>query len=52
MMWFSFLNMSPLLPSDSEAAAEAGRQTQVAIGKAADKASDTIKEFGQKLETK
>ncbi|XP_074504315.1 adipogenesis regulatory factor [Sebastes fasciatus] len=34
------------------AAQEAGRHTQAAIGKAADKATDTIKEFGQKLETK
>lgn len=35
-----------------EATEEAGRQTQAAIGKAADKATDTIKVFGQKLETK
>ena len=35
-----------------EAAQEASRQTQTAIGKAADKATDTIKEFGHKLETK
>ncbi|KAM4621882.1 adipogenesis regulatory factor [Polymixia lowei] len=34
------------------AAQEASRQTQAAIGKVADKATDTIKEFGQKLETK
>uniref|UniRef100_A0AAQ5YI83 Uncharacterized protein n=2 Tax=Amphiprion TaxID=80969 RepID=A0AAQ5YI83_AMPOC len=34
------------------AAQEASRQTQAVIGKAADKATDTIKEFGQKMETK
>ncbi|KAG8004168.1 hypothetical protein GBF38_008394 [Nibea albiflora] len=34
------------------AAQEAGRQTQAAIGQVASKASDTIKEFGQKLEPK
>ncbi|KAM3867065.1 adipogenesis regulatory factor [Diretmus argenteus] len=34
------------------AAQEVSRQTQAAIGKTADKATDTIKEFGQKLETK
>uniref|UniRef100_A0A3Q2CYU9 Uncharacterized protein n=1 Tax=Cyprinodon variegatus TaxID=28743 RepID=A0A3Q2CYU9_CYPVA len=36
----------------STAAQEAGRQTQTAIGKAANKATDTIKDFGQKMETK
>ncbi|KAM4555653.1 adipogenesis regulatory factor [Odontesthes bonariensis] len=36
----------------STAAQEASRQTHAVIGKAADKATDTIKEFGQKTETK
>uniref|UniRef100_A0A8C1W9E9 Si:ch211-59p23.1 n=1 Tax=Cyprinus carpio TaxID=7962 RepID=A0A8C1W9E9_CYPCA len=36
----------------SAAAEEASRQTQSAIGTAADKASDTIKEFGHKLSSK
>ncbi|KAJ0002396.1 hypothetical protein NQD34_007545 [Periophthalmus magnuspinnatus] len=34
------------------AAQELSRQTQASIGKAADKASDSIKEFGQSLHTK
>jgi len=34
------------------AAEEASRQTQSAIGTAAEKASDTIKEFGQKMSSK
>lgn len=34
------------------AAQEASKQTQAVLGKAADKATDTIKEFGHKLESK
>uniref|UniRef100_A0A672G892 Uncharacterized protein n=1 Tax=Salarias fasciatus TaxID=181472 RepID=A0A672G892_SALFA len=44
--------MGQAVPVNDLAAQEASRQTQAAIGKAADKASDTIKEFGQKMETK
>ncbi|XP_076747741.1 adipogenesis regulatory factor isoform X1 [Maylandia zebra] len=36
----------------NKAAEETSRQTQAAIGKAAGKATDTIKEFGQKMESK
>lgn len=45
-----YFSSSSLCPS--KAAQEAGKQTQAAIGKVAEKATDTIKEFGQKLETK
>uniref|UniRef100_A0A669EZH4 Si:ch211-59p23.1 n=2 Tax=Oreochromis TaxID=8139 RepID=A0A669EZH4_ORENI len=34
------------------AAEETSRQTQAVIGKAVGKATDTIKEFGQKMESK
>lgn len=45
--YFSCASLCPF-----EAAQEVSKQTQAAIGKAADKATNTIKEFGQKLETK
>lgn len=44
----SFLSFQRL----PEAAQEASKQTQEAIGKAADKAATTIKEMGKKMETK
>lgn len=44
--------MFPIILEMHAVAQEASKQSQAAIGKAADKATETIKELGQKREAK